>query len=102
AGERGARGAGRARVPHRASDSLVCGSTACRSPRDPRHAEVSDEDKCSPGQRGLFVVMCSHRGARAWACGRKGRTMPDGDQKAAIRERMASTGENYTTAKRAI
>ena len=28
--------------------------------------------------------------------------MTDADQKAAIRERMASTGENYTTAKRAI
>ena len=28
--------------------------------------------------------------------------MTDADQKAAIRDRMASTGENYTTAKRAI
>ncbi|MGH3153169.1 MAG: hypothetical protein ACRDOB_20910, partial [Streptosporangiaceae bacterium] len=28
--------------------------------------------------------------------------MTNADQKAAIRERMASTGENYTTAKRAI
>ena len=28
--------------------------------------------------------------------------MTDADQKAAIRERMASTGENYTTAKRAV
>ena len=85
-----------------ASDSLVFGSTACRSPSDPRHAEVSDEDKCSEGQRGLFVVMCSHRGGRAWAPRTRGRTMTNADHKAAIRERMASTGENYTTAKRAI
>ena len=28
--------------------------------------------------------------------------MTNADHKAAIRERMASTGENYTTAKRAI
>jgi hypothetical protein len=28
--------------------------------------------------------------------------MTNADQKAAIRERMASTGENYTTARRAI
>ena len=50
----------------------------------------------------MFVVMCSHRGGRAWASGTKGRTMTDADQKAAIRERMASMGENYTTARRAI
>src|SRR5579864_1479738 len=46
--------------------------------------------------------MCSHRGGRAWASRTRGRTMTNADQKAAIRERMASTGENYTTAKRAI
>src|ERR1700740_3383825 len=89
-------------MPNRASDSLVSGSTACRSPSDPRHAEVSDEDKCSQGQRGVFVVMCSHRCGRGWAARTIGRTMTNADQKAAIRERMASTGENYTTAKRAI
>ena len=33
---------------------------------------------------------------------RKGRTITNSDQKAAIRELMASTGENYTTAKREI
>ena len=62
----------------------------------------SDEDKCSEGQRGLLTVMCSHRGGQAWVSRTRGRTMTNADQKAAIRERMASTGENYTTAKRAI
>jgi hypothetical protein len=62
---------------------------------------LNDEDKCSTGQRGFFVT-CLHRGGQAWASRTRGLTMTNADRKAAIRERMARTGENYTTAKRAI